>query len=227
MVWSCLQDCMGVAYANHPRTPTSAQIVTAAFGYFAGEADEELLRNHLGHSFDMVPRNRQWEQAIERVYGNSVTRRLRYATHKEVDAFDTAKLRAIVAALPRPYELRRIDAALYRQVMALEWAADLCENFAGQDDFLANGLGILVLRQGEIVSGASSYTYYRGGIEIEIDTRQDQRRRGLALACGAQLILDCLDQNLYPSWDVYSLDSLALAQKLGYHLAGEYPIYTF
>ena len=39
------------------------------------------------------------------------------------------------------------------------------------------------------MAGASSYTVYDGGIEIEIDTRPDVRRLGLALACGARLIL--------------------------------------
>ena len=47
---------------------------------------------------------------------------------------------------------------------------------------------------------ASSYTVYRGGIEIEIDTHPDHRRRGLARACGAALMLECLKRGLY-SWD--------------------------
>ncbi len=34
-------------------------------------------------------------------------------------------------------------------------------------------------------AGASSYSVYKGGIEIEIDTSSEYRRRGLATACGA------------------------------------------
>ena len=106
--------------------------------------------------------------------------------------------------------------------MASEWAADLCENFDSADSFLKHGLGFVVLKNGEIVSGASSYTFYREGIEVEVDTREDERRRGLALACAAKLILECLNKNLYPSWDAHNRGSLALAKKLGYRFDREY-----
>lgn len=83
----------------------------------------------------------------------------------------------------------------------------------------------MALHGGKIVSGASSYTVYPGGIEIEVDTRPDYRRRGLARACAARLILDCLNRSLYPSWDAHSQASLALAQQLGYLLDRPYPVY--
>ena len=47
----------------------------------------------------------------------------------------------------------------------------------------------------------------------------------LAAACGARLILACLDRGLYPSWDAIDLRSVSLAEKLGYHRAEPYPIY--
>ena len=64
-----------------------------------------------------------------------------------------------------------------------------------------------------------------GGIEIEIDTKEECRRRGLALACGARLILECLDRGLYPSWDAANLDSVRLAEKLGYRFDRAYTAY--
>ena len=79
--------------------------------------------------------------------------------------------------------------------------------------------------EGAPVAGAGSYCVYDGGIEIEIDTREDHRRRGLASACGARLILECLDRGLYPSWDAHDLRSVSLAEKLGYRSAGPYKTY--
>lgn len=55
--------------------------------------------------------------------------------------------------------------------------------------------------------------------------RPDLRRRGLALSCGARLILTCLDQGLLPSWDAHDRRSAALAEKLGYRLDRPYPAY--
>ena len=87
------------------------------------------------------------------------------------------------------------------------------------------GLGVILLKDGQVVSGASSYSAYKGGIEIEIDTRKDYRRKGLASICGAKLILECLDRGLYPSWDAQNMGSVALAEKLGYHFDHAYDAY--
>ncbi len=66
---------------------------------------------------------------------------------------------------------------------------------------------------------------YELKVIIEIDTRDDHRRKGLAYACGARLILECLEKGLYPSWDAQNKWSVALAQKLGYHFSHEYIAY--
>lgn len=52
--------------------------------------------------------------------------------------------------------------------------------------------------------------------------RAEYRRRGLASICGAKLILECLNRNLYPSWDAQNEASAALAEKLGYHYSHTY-----
>ena len=58
-----------------------------------------------------------------------------------------------------------------------------------------------------------------------MDTHRDYRRRGLAAACSAKLILECRRRGWYPSWDAQNLWSVALAEKLGYHLDHEYTAY--
>ena len=78
---------------------------------------------------------------------------------------------------------------------------------------------------GEVVSGASSYSSYTGGIEVEVDTKEEYRRNGLATACAAKLIIECLKRNLYPSWDAQNKWSVALAEKLGYHYSHAYTAY--
>ena len=84
---------------------------------------------------------------------------------------------------------------------------------------------VIICGKGRIVSGASSYSRYDKGIEIEIDTEKAHRRRGLATAAGAALILECLSRGLYPSWDAQNKWSVALAEKLGYHFDHEYVAY--
>ena len=63
------------------------------------------------------------------------------------------------------------------------------------------------------------------GLEIEVDTVEEERRKGLATAASAALILRCLDEGLYPSWDAQNMLSVHLAEKLGYEFDHEYTVY--
>ncbi len=84
---------------------------------------------------------------------------------------------------------------------------------------------MVVMKSGRIVAGASSYARYNEGIEIEVDTVAEERRKGLATITCAALILRCLDEGLYPSWDAQNMNSVHLAEKLGYEYDHEYTAY--
>lgn len=102
---------------------------------------------------------------------------------------------------------------------------DWVSQYPDYESYKTLGLGVVILKDGEPVSGASSYSSYRNGIEIQIDTREDFRRKGLASSCAAALILECTKRGLYPSWDAQNPGSVALAEKLGYHFDYEYEVY--
>ena len=84
---------------------------------------------------------------------------------------------------------------------------------------------MVIMKDDRIVAGASSYTRYREGIEIEVDTVESERRKQLATIVCSALILACLDEGLYPSWDAQNINSVHLAEKLGYEFAHEYIVY--
>ena len=221
MVWACLQGVMGRALASG--SGRSAVLVQRDFCFFAGEPDSALVRQVEGPI--LVPRTEDWHPVIEEALGDRAVRESRYAIRKEPGVFDREKLAALAAALPAGYEMRQIDEALVPALLAEEWSRDLCAPPDSPAGCRQRGLGFAALYGGVPAAGAGSYCVYEGGIEIEIDTRRDHRRRGLAAACGARLILACLDRGLYPSWDAIDLRSVSLAEKLGYHRAEPYPIY--
>lgn len=47
----------------------------------------------------------------------------------------------------------------------------------------------------------------------------------LATVCCSALILNCLEEGLYPSWAAHNMNSVHLAQKLGYEFSHEYVAY--
>lgn len=226
MVWSALQGCMGRAWADNADNPRSGQIFNADFCFFAGTPSAELIRNRQEKDFViMVPPDAVWVAEIEHVYGSRAKRVIRYALRKEPDVFDRRRLSSLLALPGTEYTLHRIDRELFEKCLQNSWSADFCSQFADYEDFQQHGLGVVALQNGALIAGASSYTYYHDGIEIEVDTERSHRRQGLAAACSAKLILACLDRGLYPSWDAQNTMSLGLAEKLGYHFSNEYPAY--
>lgn len=223
LIWSVLEGHMGRAIVDSEENPVSAQLAIGDICFFGGTPSETLAAKAAAE--ELVPQNEGWEQAIERAWGDGVSRRLRYAIKKEPDVFRRDTLQYYVDSLPKEYELRLFDESICAQTFAESWSRDFCSCFQNSEDFLRRGFGIAVLHDGALVSGASSYTIYRGGIEIEIDTKPEYRQRGLATACGARLILEALNRYLYPSWDAFDLRSVALAEKLGYHLSHPYTMY--
>ncbi len=51
---------------------------------------------------------------------------------------------------------------------------------------------------------------------VKVATQKEYKRRGLALACSAGLILSCLKQEIFPTWDADNIPAAGLAEKLGY-----------
>lgn len=230
LIWSCLQGYMGNAWVDDRQGPKSAQIVTGDFCFFAGIPDAELVKN-IPEFFPspcilMIPQNPEWANLIEQEYNGNCKKFMRYAIRKEWDIFNVKMLQTYAEKLPIGYYIKAIDEKLYHRLSKERWSQDFCSQFPTYRAFETSGLGFVALKDGEPVSGASSYTVYDKGIEIELDTKQEYRRKGLAIACAARLILECLNRHLYPSWDAANQGSLALAQKLGYHFEKEYVTYA-
>lgn len=225
LIWSCLQGYMGTAWVDILEKPKAAQIIIADFIFFAGKPDIELVKNHQSRLSIMVPQNQAWAKLIEQAYGNSCEKITRYAIKKESEAFNKERLKGFIEKLSPEFSIKPIDKKIYNIVKNEKWSSDLVSQFSTYKDFEKFGVGFVVLHKGCPVSGAASYTVYATGIEIEIDTKEEYRRKGLAAGCASALILECLDRGLYPSWDAANPASVALAEQLGYHFDKEYMAY--
>ena len=233
MIWSCLQGVMGEIYVTEEEAvsgePKSAVAILGAFAFFAGEPERELVlykpETYFGEFVIMVPQNPAWETLIEECYPKACNRVERYALKKEPDVLDKERLQHIVECLPEDYELKRLDENVFEETKKTRWCNDWTAQYPAYEIYQKLVLGVVILKDGLLVAGASSYTTYKDGIEIQVDTKEDYRRKGLASVCSAKLILECLEQGLYPSWDAQNKGSLALAEKLGYHYSHVYTAY--
>lgn len=229
LIWSCLQDIMGNIYGDSLENPLSAMAVIGDFCFFAGLPNEELVlfkpKECMRDFIIMVPQNDNWGELIVSIYGDKAGMVKRYAIKKEKDVFDKEKLQEAVQSLSPEYSLKMIDEDIFNLCKSSDWSMDLVSQYKDYGMYKKLGIGVAILQEGTLISGASSYSRYQDGIEIEIDTKEGYRRNGLAYVCGAKLILECLERELYPSWDAQNKWSVALAEKLGYHYDHEYLAY--
>lgn len=229
MLCACLEGTMGAVYADREKDPETAAAVLGDFCFFGGKADAAAMQalSEAGKRAGMilVPDGAAWERLIEAVFGTRVRRSYRYALERSGEPLDPEWLAEQRNALPEGYELRQIDRSLYDYVKTQDWARDWVSNFADYEEYEAHGLGVAVLWQGIPVSGASSYAWCGHGLEIQIDTRADHRRKGLARICGAVFLQECEKRKKYPGWDAQNPASAKLAEQLGYQIIRKYPVY--
>ena len=223
LIYSCLQKVMGKIYVTDTEEPKSAFAFVGCFGFFAGEPDNELVQSKPEGFAILVPENESWASLIEECFPTA-KRITRYAIKKDTH-FDIASLEKNVNMLPEGYEIKAIDSELYDKCLEQSFSRDFVSSFETKERFLEMGRGMVILKDGNVVAGASSYTRYKEGIEIEVDTAESERRKHLATIVCPALILRCLEEGLYPSWDAMNMNSVRLSEKLGYEFDHEYVAY--
>lgn len=173
----------------------------------------------------ITPGDERWAAWLEEEFQGQYRTVTRYALKKDENHFDRAALEGYKKNIPEGIRIRKIDERLYQLTLKEEWSRDFCVNFEDAAQFMRDGLGFVAMKGREIVAGCSAYGYSSGMMEVEVGTRKDYRRQGLALACSAAFLLECLDRGIYPNWDAANEQSVGLAEKLGYVFHREYQVY--
>lgn len=238
-ILSCLQDYPNShVWVDNVEDPACAHVLmggkgegTGGFSFVAGNAAspsaKDIVRMYPAENKGgciIVPRNESWARVIEEVFPRS-EREVRYAISKTEHHFDHEALRAMTADPAPELHIVRIDASMFDTLYSQDWSRDLVANFIDGSTYERLALGFACVHEGQIVGAASCYSVYNDGIEIEVDTRKDFRRRGIARACASSIVLYALEHGLYPSWDAANLMSVGLAKSLGYVYSHEYPAY--
>lgn len=235
-VWSCLQGYNGRIFVNDGENMSITLLWVGDFLFPScnQEFDEQKAMDMLMDfnqiseikNLLIIPQTNQWEALLQKEA--NVKTILRYAIKKkQVQDFDKEHLESIVNRLGEEYHFKKIDKNLAEMIMNEDWSRDFCSNFNSPKDYEDRGFGVVILRGEEIVCGASSYTAYDKGIEVEIATKEAYKRRGLATICGAKLILLCMQEGLQVNWDAANLYSVKIAETLGFEFDREYATYLW
>jgi hypothetical protein len=233
--WNYLPDAildgyMGEAYVDDADNPQMAVLEAPKLklSILGGDARRPAARKYLEEL--SVPRivmfgAEGWEELLREIHGGRLILLPRYAFSSE--KLDGARLYELRSRLPEEYRLERMNIDLAQRLAGegSEFAADHMVNFDSPEDFIARGFGFCVLAGEEITSVATTFVICDRGIEIQINTRKNHQRRGLASVVAAQLLIYSLENGLDPNWDAANEVSVGLAKKLGYTPSGTYPMY--
>jgi hypothetical protein len=172
-----------------------------------------------------ILQSEEWEGLLKEIHVGKFIPMQRYAFTSE--NLNIERLRQLASQIPDGYQLKQMDLHLAKQLASerSEFASAHMVNFDSPEDFIARGFGFCILAGDEIVRAATTFAICAKGIEIQISTREKQRRKGLATVVAAHLIIHCLQNNLDPNWDAENERSASLAMKLGYTPQGNYPIW--
>jgi len=223
-VAAVVEGGMGRLFADAQEEPCVA-LAVLDFHFLVGDplhANAPLLFKLLQPGNVVIAPTPAWQRLVAATYPNALTVYRREAFQAE--QFDVDKLRGFSQTLPGGFELRQVRLEEVAQ-FATDLERALTYNFRTHQEFITRGVGMGILHQGRFVAGVSSAAVGGGKFEIEIQTHPQFRRRGLARAVAAALILYCLEHGIEACWDAANEPSAALARQLGFHSTGKYDAY--
>jgi GNAT superfamily N-acetyltransferase len=216
---------MGTVVADSDAVPQLA-LAVLDFHFLAGDpghAHAALLVPSLRPGMVMITPTPAWQRWLAASYPGELAPYHREAFQAGV--FDRALLQRLAQSLPADFELSQIGLADVSQLVA-DLPPALVYNFSSHEAFIRTSISLGILHQGRYVAAASVAAIGGGKAEFEIQTHPQFRRRGLARAVGAALILACLERGLEPCWDAANAPSSALARQLGFRSTGAYDAFT-
>ncbi len=234
MINSCFEGIYGELLCDDESDPKTALIASGDFFYLAGEpscADEIMAMAKDKPHAVFVPSCDDWFEPMNRACGGKLKKVDRYHMRLGKNGFDRTLLRDMVDNIKSielaDCELCSIGRQEYNECIASEWADSFVSNFSDYNEFEQHGFGFVIKRCKKVVSGTSTYCYYSRGVEVEVSTAPEYRRKGLARITAARFILECLDRQLAPNWDARNMASVSIARKLGFELHDTYTAYEF
>lgn len=231
------QKQRGWVFVDNRDDPVSAMVITK-FGFmqifgveYAQQFDADIADFFAKQSADLPsyllcysppPR---WQRRMNMLVPDRVRRRerMRFVFHEASADYLGNSIEG-----PSGFELTILDENLIQKTD--HFKLDIGSRFwASAEDFLANGLGVCLMKDGQIAAVCYSACIVDGLAEIDIVTREEYRGRGLAATTARYFIQECMRRGITPTWDCFvsNIASMKLAQKLGFTRSNSYFFYSF
>lgn len=124
-----------------------------------------------------------------------------------------------------PVEIAPITDSDKSTLLEESWSADLVANTISIAAKFPSAFGFIARCDGQVIGGVGCFAVYVSGVEVEIDTREGYRRRGVATELAKRMLVECRNRSLECHWDAMNAESAALARKVGFEWDRSYLAY--
>lgn len=204
---------MGAVFVDDEVAPTAFLIVQDGFfAAFAGDPTGrggQALIDALAADYLVLPSADGWIDALRARYGARLHPLSR--TSFAVDALTEHHLAGLAAEVPAGYAVQRLDPALIAAAPSIVHISA----FESAADFITRGIGFAAVHDETVVGAAYASLVSNRRIEVSVFVEEAHRRRRLATALSAELLLWCVRRGVAPNWDAANEPSCLLAEKLG------------
>lgn len=156
----------------------------------------------------------EWLELIARCYPKSVFIK---RDSMIFDGLIPDKYDKIISSLPSDYEIQKIDAN-YANIIAESWCSRLLIGYNSIYEFDKYGIGYCIIKDGFVVSGATSLLRTASGAELQIMTHHRFEHKNFAKISCINFILHCINKNTLPFWEAANATSRHIAESLNFHL---------
>lgn len=231
IMFSYFDGIYGNGFCDNCDRPQTAVIQAGDFYFVAGKIQlQHEIMELVGDNrwAVIVPDTIKWFDAL-----NSKEKPLilvdRFHTCPPTEGFNIEEIQKNVdkICLHKGFKLEKIDEYYYNKALESHWSEFFVNNYKCFDDYSKHGFGYIITKDKEIISGASTYSYYENGVELELATHENYRKMGFASITASSFILECMRRRLIPHWDARNLTSLKIAEKIGFTLRDKYPAFEF
>lgn len=215
LVNGALRGAFGEAFADQTKAATVGMLSADDFVFFAGDPScataAEMISSQPAGSW-LIGRDAAWQARFVEIWGDQLKQKERFAFQAPT-VWNRARLTGLMRNVPAGCTLMQIPEVAAARFARL--SASLVDFDAQGEPSMARSVGFGVEQEGQFIAGCAGAPA-NGLLDFEIQTALAYRRRGLATAVAAAMILYCLDHDLQPCWDAANEMSARLAEKVGF-----------
>ncbi|NBI28092.1 GNAT family N-acetyltransferase [Chengkuizengella marina] len=165
-----------------------------------------------------------WNTNLKNIFKNQLMKGERVPFKFEKNRFSSMDVKAI----PDGYRIFKIDPSVINLDKENVILNEIKKFWESIDTFYNTGFGYCVLKEDEVIGTCISAFVSNNEYEIGINTyKPEHRGKGLATAMASLFIEECLNKGGIPHWTTehFRIDSIAIANKLGFKQLPNYPMY--